>query len=1109
MDISSTPTPWDAKRGRPFSLPNIYEAPTVALSMAMDGGLTWRGMKAAFTSPEGLSPSELNTYAERMKDEVGRNPITDSLVDIVSNPFVWLWVVTAPWSSAALSKAGKPIFSASEKALAYTRSKFPWLGTLLAPSQVFAETSIPAIAHEAEAFRHTALMKVSEAAGDTFAKVAKKLRIPTLNYEDFATNSTARAKAERFAVLWTAMQEGHHEAWTQQVAKMTRKQGSQVISTHHMPKVDSAALRNRMAAFLDGDTALADELVQRTRAVFDAVRTHVVPDEKAAYRIMRTIVNPNLGDAAHMEGYSKKWINAVLDRTRGPLKGASDADVMALLRAHNVDLPLSNKYYNPHNSTVTYSNGAKVPIEDQMLGQEIRGLSPSISAFPSSRRALLHSPAYWQALEDEGLLTDHGRKYLAKSLKMAARGTQSKAARFLDHNPMRGMEKFVNDMTRVGFLASDIQASPGIMYSNTRSSARWAASGAKLRPGIADSFEVINAPMSVAIEDHIKAGRVPLGGFTVADGLNADLAFIGAHEALDSGRGTKSIQYMREYVIPRLRGKMSVERGAANFITDTLSRGLDAFTKTFGDTIAATGPWASKAIDEIKALAEITDSRTGKSIMHATITKALYSGHLASPSSVVTNMLQPLNAVAFLPVKDVSKGYVKAWGQVLGYMQERATKGLNLAPEARNSLILKHIPLAEEAGVLRSIYDMEEELLKRPATGPARIMDWTLKGFEKAEWANRVAVVEAVASRHGVSNASQITPMIRDDMRQATEQINFASSWWNTPFAFQKGRLSDPLLRMFATFPLRMFTYATYTMPNLVHEGKSFFPNLARVMGFSAVAHLMAKNLFGTDISKGLFYGGATDILPFMSGGKFEERDNAVPIPPIVDIPASVFKGLLAGDGQLVGESLLRTVPGGVFARRIAGLLPNIGEPPPAPLPAFQRNYIDWKSPQPDGSFPQYTSEGHLVRFVTPTQVVKTAFLGGMGEVASPATEARYLMKQREEMLQYRQSFMTAILNNDIPKSQSIRAEFQTRFQMPLTITQQQLRTAQQMRGTPRSMRMLERMPSAARAAYRNLLAPNAPPPAGGVHPQRSLFNAPPQPQPQPEAGAYDPYASF
>jgi len=1071
MDMPLTLTP-EAPSKKPFSLPSIYEAPTVALSMAMDGGLSWRGMKAAINSPEGLTPRELYTYAERLKDEAGRNPISDSLIDVVSNPFVWLWVATAPWSSAALAKAGKPIFSASERALAYTRTKFPWLGALLAPSQAFADTAIPAVAHEAEGFRHGILLKVEEEAKDVSKRVTERLGVRTLNYEDLPTGSDARDRAERFSALWTALQEGHDSDWTQQVAKMS-KGGSKVVSIHHSPKASSVGVRTRMSEML-GDDKLADELVTATRKIYDAVRTTVVPDEQAAYRILRTIVNPNLGDSAQMQGFSKAWINAILDRSRGPLKGASDAEVMKLLRAHNVDLPLANKFYQPHNLSVTYSQGAKLSLDEQMLGQEIRGLSPSISAFPSSKNSLRHGPRYWQILAEEGVLTDHGQKFLNWANKTAGKATQSKAARFLDHNPMRGMERYVNDMSRVGFLAQDIRKAPAVLYANARSAGRWASAQSVPRPGVANNFEIINEPMSRPIEELIGKGRTPTGGFTVADALNADLAFIGAREKSKDG-SVQSLKFLREYVIPRLKGQLSVERGAANFVADTMGSLIGRFADVWGPEISKMGPGAAKTIEKIKRAADTMESPVGRSIMSSNLTKMLYSGHLASPSSVFTNMMQPLNAVAFLPAKDVAKGYARAWGQVFNYMEERFSKGLTMSPEARNALIKKHIPLAEEAGILRSIYDMEEEILKKNPDWMSRGMDLTLKGFEKAEWANRIAVVEAVASRHNVKDMKAIPAMVKEDMRQATEQINFASSWWNTPMMFQKGTLSDPLLRMFMTFPLRMLTYGTYTLPNLVDEGKSFVPNMARMMGFSTVAYLTAKNLFGTDISKGLFYAGATDILPFMSGGRFEERESAIPIPPIIDIPANAFKGLLQGDGSLIGDSVWRTIPGGVFARRLMNYMPQISNPAMNMAVEMQRSYVDWNSPQPDGTYPLYTRDGALVETVTPGQVLKRAVFGGMAEVTTPAQEAKYLIKQRDQMNQYRQQYLSALMTNQIPQAQSLKQEFEQRFKMPMSLTKQQLRTAQEMRNVPRTGRMVERMPAAVRASYANMLTPRAP----------------------------------
>ena len=1107
MEMSASPTPQPPSRR--YATPSIYDAPTIALSMAMDGELTFRGLKAAFLQQDSLTPSELDTYAERLKDRAGRNPISDSLADIVSNPFVWLWVGTAPWASAALAEAGGPIFSASKRALAYTRQKFPFLGSLLAPTQVFADTVVPALGHEAEAHRHQILLGVEEAAGDTFSRVIQKLGVKTLDFTQLAPGSPERLKAEKFSALWTALQEGLHDNWSEKLVK-TSKSGPQVVSIEHSAKVARDAVAQHMADMLGGDLNLTNELMFKTRGVFDRVRTTAIPDEKAAYRVLRTIVNKEVGTTSSMDAFSKGWIKAILDRTQGPFKGMSDAEALAILKAHNVDLPLTNKYYNPHNTSVLYANGERVLRDEQALGQEIRSLSPSISAFPASPKGLRHNPRFWEILADEGLLTEEGQKAAMAVMKKAEGATADKAARFLDHNPYRGMERYVNDMTRVSFLAKDIEQAPAVLYANQRSAGLWKQHGVKPRPVVRDTFGDTGLDLGTAISDHIKGGKVPVGGFTVADALNADLAFIGAGERATGTGDIPSLRYMKEYVIPRLKGEISVEHGAAKFATEMLGSAVGRFVDVFGDSISEAGPGAKRVVESLRRFSDLSSTEGTAKSTGSFLTKLLYSSHLASPSSVVTNLLQPMNALAFLPAKDVSKGVTRAWGQVFNYMEDRFKQGAALGPEARNALIKKHIPFAEEAGILRNIYDMEQEVLKKTPNAVSNFLDWTLKGFEKAEWVNRVAVVEAMASRHGISEAAQITPMIRDDMRQATEQINFASSWWNTPALFQKGVTSDPLLKMFMTFPLRMLTYSTYTLPNLVQGGKSFVPNLARVMGFSTVAYQLAKNLAGADISRGLFYSGTTDILPFMGNGKFDSRESPIPIPPIIDIPATAFRGLLEGDKRLIGDASWRLVPGGTFLRRMWGFLPSTGDlNTDFTRGTMQRTYVDWKKRAPDGSYPLYDHTGNIIEMVTPGQIARRVMLGGMAETSTPAQEAKYLIKQRDQILEYRRNYLDALLNNRIPEAQSVKAEFERRFQMPLTITKQQLESSQKNREVPRTERIVDRMPAAVRAAYTRILTPQIPtqPPGVGVTPEQvplwSEPNDPTQAQSQPPSPAF------
>lgn len=95
----------------------IYDAPMVALSQMFEGEASFRSLRDTFLDPAALSPAERDSFSSRLKMSTGNNPLTNALIDVGTNPFVWFMFVTSPAGGAALKSGGK-LFSG-------LRSKIP------------------------------------------------------------------------------------------------------------------------------------------------------------------------------------------------------------------------------------------------------------------------------------------------------------------------------------------------------------------------------------------------------------------------------------------------------------------------------------------------------------------------------------------------------------------------------------------------------------------------------------------------------------------------------------------------------------------------------------------------------------------------------------------------------------------------------------------------------------------------------------------------------------------------------------------------------------------------------------------------------------------------
>ena len=85
----------------------IYDAPMVALSQMFEGEASFRSLRDTFMDPAALSPAERDSFTSRLKMSLGNNPLTNSVLDVALNPFVWFMFATSPAGGAALKSGGK------------------------------------------------------------------------------------------------------------------------------------------------------------------------------------------------------------------------------------------------------------------------------------------------------------------------------------------------------------------------------------------------------------------------------------------------------------------------------------------------------------------------------------------------------------------------------------------------------------------------------------------------------------------------------------------------------------------------------------------------------------------------------------------------------------------------------------------------------------------------------------------------------------------------------------------------------------------------------------------------------------------------------------------
>ena len=99
-----------------FNAVRMYDTPGVLLKQILDDEVSYESMKNLFTDSAALSPTERDSIQDGLKRSLGSSRAGNALVDIISNPFVWLLFATSPSAGNSLEKSGR-IFTSGKKQL--------------------------------------------------------------------------------------------------------------------------------------------------------------------------------------------------------------------------------------------------------------------------------------------------------------------------------------------------------------------------------------------------------------------------------------------------------------------------------------------------------------------------------------------------------------------------------------------------------------------------------------------------------------------------------------------------------------------------------------------------------------------------------------------------------------------------------------------------------------------------------------------------------------------------------------------------------------------------------------------------------------------------------
>jgi hypothetical protein len=562
-------------------------------------------------------------------------------------------------------------------------------------------------------------------------------------------------------------------------------------------------------------------------------------------------------------------------------------------------------------------------------------------------------------------------------------------------------------------------------------------------------------------------------GFTRADAIHQGLRLIPDEHVR---------RQIQQSVLPAITGRKGVEALGLVGAMWNMKKGLQSFVDSgMGRWFEGQGEWGPRMMARFREMADPAADLPSGMGFSGMVARWLYTTHLGlNLGSVTLNLTQPFLLTApVLGIRATMEGYGKAIGEMWSYLKDRVGKhGVGpISQTQRRNLIQKHFRFGEESDIgadfLRTLDStVFGGRIKGSGGTVGRIEEYMMKLFEKSEWLNRTTTAHAVDAAYRASGRVLDERGLREVSRFVGE-TQFGANALNTPeLLLNTPFFSNPAIKQFLTFPLRSFTAVAHTMPGV--GGQEYSRGLLNVavrgMGVSALVYEAGKNLLGADLSRGLFLEATTD---FVGGERLiEDSGEWIKVPPALDIPRDFLVGMATGDRDLLRDSLARSFPGGVSLSRVLGSLPEL----PEGARGFQKTTASWDVRTPEGLVPVYKGQ-RLVEFRSPLDLVLRALGVDLSRSRYAGELDGYLVKQREEIVGYRQEYMAALAANNHPKAARIKQEFERRIKtpdgqsIPLTVNSRQWQAFLHSRETPRSERILDRIPPEVRPAYAALLS--------------------------------------
>jgi hypothetical protein len=588
-----------------------------------------------------------------------------------------------------------------------------------------------------------------------------------------------------------------------------------------------------------------------------------------------------------------------------------------------------------------------------------------------------------------------------------------------------------------------------------------------------------------------EGGAQPAGGFSLNDLVETQMLALEEQ----SGADGYVARAMRQHVLPSVFGYRTVEDGASKAMSSwTRGKALSLANSEFFKSVESNGGVAERFVRGMRRYG--SEAPSDSTSFGSDIARVFYGSTIGlNLNTALTNLLQPLHNLHQLGFKNTAKAYAQSIEQMYAYGKARAALGKGASPQQIEDAMDRTMSRTLAGGVkvkMRDVADIGSawDAVEKPGFGAqisntsGGVFEAVMRPFQITEMMNRMATGNAVlnAAEDGwamASRKSKLDPYrAQQEARSAVEMMQFGSSPLNRPLMFYTDYLRNPAIRQFLQFPVRSAVNLV-TMPGMVGGTRNVLGkevsnpyaiaglDTMRMLGVSAIAYEVGKNMFGADLSRGLAVGFVPDV------DVDKDKELMLPVPPFADAMYSGVRSLMAGgDKEILSDVVPLLIPGGVSISRALGALPKSDT---LQALGLQKRYAGWDQADQEGNVPVFDQTGRMMGMYSGTDIVLRSMGTDMGRFQNQGEVTQFLLKNRDEMRNQRREWIAAVLNNNMSAAQKVKANYERQFGMPLTVTQQQMKEAVRVREESISSRTLSSMDKDLQQQYKNVMQATVP----------------------------------